>query len=163
MVKEGWSGIDVQLKRRYDLIPNLIHTVKGFMEHERKIFSDIAALRTSAMQATTPEGKSVNENVLAEKLAQLMITVEAYPTLKSDENFLELQREMSEVEDHIQYARRYYNGAVRNFNIGIQTFPSNLFAFFFGFTEYHYFELKSVDERQNFDASFEDEEEEDTI
>lgn len=156
MVKEGWSGIDVQLKRRYDLIPNLISTVKGFIEHERNIFRDIASLRTQAMQASSPNGKSVSENVLAEKLAQLMITIENYPTLQSDKNFLEVQREMVEVEDHIQYARRYYNGAVRNYNIGIESFPSNLFAFLFGFKKHDFFELKSVSERQSIDVSFYD-------
>lgn len=154
MVKEGWSLIDVQLKLRYELIPNLVHTVKAYMEHERHILSEVTALRAKAMETSTPNGKSISENVLSDKLGQLMIAVENYPELKADEHFLKLQHQIFEIEDNLQMARRYYNGAVRNYNISIQSFPANIVAAIFDFRRFDFFELDSIEERKNLEISF---------
>ncbi|MFT4969206.1 MAG: LemA protein [Chitinophagales bacterium] len=154
MVKEGWSLIDVQLKLRYEVIPNLVHTVKAYTEHERSILSEVTALRAKAMETSTPKGKSVSENVLSDKLSQLMIAIENYPELKADEHFLKLQEQIFEIENQIQMARRYYNGTVRNYNIGIQSFPANLVAAVFDFKKFDFFELDSIEERKNLEISF---------
>ncbi len=154
MVKEGWSLIDVQLKLRYEVIPNLVHTVKAYTEHERSILSEVTALRAKAMETSTPKGKSVSENVLSDKLSQLMIAIENYPELKADEHFLKLQDQIFEIENQIQMARRYYNGAVRNYNIGIQSFPANMVAAVFDFKKFNFFELDSIEERKNLEISF---------
>ena len=154
LVNEGWSLIDVQLKLRYELIPNLVHTVKAYMAHERNILSEVTALRAKAMEASTPSGKSISENVLSDKLGQLMIAVENYPELKADEHFLKLQNQIFEIEDNLQMARRYYNGAVRNYNISIQSFPANIVAAIFDFKKFDFFELDSIEERKNLEISF---------
>lgn len=155
MVTEAWSLIDVQLKLRYDMIPNLVNTVKAYTDHEKQILTEVTALRAKAMEITSPQGKSVSESILTDKLAQLMITIENYPELKANEHFLKLQTQIYDVENHLQMARRYYNGAVRNFNIAIESFPANLIAAIFGFKRKDFFELESIDERKNLEISFE--------
>ncbi|MCB0510370.1 MAG: LemA family protein [Chitinophagales bacterium] len=157
LVKEAWSLIDVQLKLRYELIPNLVNTVKAYTTHEQNILRDISALRAKAMESSTPNGKSLSEGVLSDKLAQLMITIENYPELKADQHFLKLQEQLYTVENQIQMARRYYNGAVRNNNIAVQSFPANLLAAVFNFKNYDFFELDSLEERKSLELSFQDE------
>ena len=140
LVREGFSGIDVQLKRRSDLIPNLVETVKAYAAHERGLFEEIAAKRTSAMNATDIAGKAAAEQALQGSLHRLFAVAEAYPQLKANENFLALQNQIAELEDQLQMARRYYNGTVRDFNIAIQTFPDVLLARLTGFHEEHFFQ-----------------------
>lgn len=156
LVKEAWSLIDVQLKMRYEVIPNLVNTVKAYTTHEQQILRDVTALRAKAMEKQVPNEKAVSENVLTEKLAQLMISVENYPELKADEHFLKLQEQIYSIEDKIQIARRYYNGAVRNYNIAIESFPSNIVAALINFKKYDFFELDSIEERKNLEISFEE-------
>ena len=140
LVREGFSGIDVQLRRRSDLIPNLVEIVQGYAAHERGLFEDIAAKRTSAMNATDIAGKAAAEQQLQGSLHRLFAVAEAYPQLKANENFLALQNQIAELEDQLQMARRYYNGTVRDFNIAIQTFPDVLLARLTGFHEEHFFQ-----------------------
>lgn len=142
LVAEGWSGIDVQLKRRTDLIPNLLESVKGYMKHERELLSEVTRLRSESMQIKDVNAKSQVENALSRSLANLFAVAENYPDLKANQNFLDLQRQLAEVEDHIQMSRRYYNGTVRNFNILIESFPSNLVARQFNFTQAEFFEIE---------------------
>ncbi len=136
--QEAWSDIDVQLKRRYDLIPNLIETVKGYAAHEKTVFEDVTKARSQAMQATGT-AKAGAENQLSQTLKSLFAVAENYPQLKANENFLSLQNELTDTEDKIQAARRFYNGMVRDLNIKIQTFPTNMFANAFGFTKMEFF------------------------
>ena len=139
--KEAWADIDVQLKRRYDLIPNLVNTVKGYATHESEAFEKVTKARAEAMQAKTPEEKGQAENMLAGTLKSLFAISEAYPELKANQNFLALQTELSDTENKIQSARRFYNGNVRDLNTGLESFPGNLIASMFGFTKKEYFEL----------------------
>lgn len=139
-VKEAWSDIDVQLKRRYDLIPNLIETVKGYASHERELFEKVTQARTQAMGAQSMEEKGKAENILSGTLKTLFAVSENYPQLRANENFLELQRELSDTENKIQAARRFYNGNVRDLNIKIETFPSNIIAGMFKFEKKEFFE-----------------------
>jgi LemA protein len=148
LVLEGWSGIDVQLKRRYDLIPNLVETVKGYAGHEKEVLSRVVELRNSAAQAQTASEKAPIENMLTQTLRQLFALAEAYPDLKANQNFLDLQGQLSEIEEQIQFSRRYYNGAARDMNIVVQSFPSNLIARSFSFTEADYFEIELATERE---------------
>jgi LemA protein len=141
VVREGWSGIDVQLRRRTDLVPNLVETVKGYAAHERGLFEDLARNRAQSIAADNVSGQATAENALQGSLARLFAVAEAYPDLKANKNFLDLQQQLAETEDQLQMARRYYNGAVRNFNIGIQQFPGVLLARPFGFREQPFFEL----------------------
>ena len=141
LVREGWSGIDVQLRRRSDLVPNLVEVVKSYAAHERALFQDIAAKRTSAMQAIDVPGKAVAESELQVSLRRLMALAEAYPALKANQNFLKLQDQLAELEDQLQMARRYYNGAVRDFNTGIQVFPDVAIARVAGFREAPFFQI----------------------
>jgi LemA protein len=141
MVREGWSGIDVQLRRRTDLVPNLVETVKGYAAHERGLFEDVAKNRAQSIAADNVGGQAAAENALQSSLVRLFAVAEAYPDLKANKNFLDLQQQLAEVEDQLQMARRYYNGAVRNLNIGIQSFPAVLLARPFGFREEPFFEL----------------------
>ena len=136
--QEAYSDIDVQLKRRYDLIPNLIETVKGYAAHEKTVFEDVTNARTAAMQATGP-AKAGAENQLSGTLKSLFAVAENYPDLKANQNFLALQNELTDTEDKIQAARRFYNGMVRDLNIKIQVFPTNMFASMFGFTKMDFF------------------------
>ncbi|MFZ2187234.1 MAG: LemA family protein [Candidatus Moraniibacteriota bacterium] len=140
-VSEAWSDIDVQLKRRYDLIPNLINTVKGYAAHESGLFEKVTAARTAAMQAGTPESKAEAENMLSGTLKSLFAVAEAYPDLKANQNFLELQRELSDTENKIQAARRFYNGNVLELNNKIDMFPSNIIASIFSFAKREFFEV----------------------
>ena len=141
MVREGWSGIDVQLKRRTDLIPNLVETVKAYAAHERGLFEEVTQRRASSIAASDVQGQASAERALSGSLGRLFALAEAYPQLKADQNFLELQKQLAETEDQIQLARRYYNGAVRNLNIAIQSFPPVLIAGPLGFKEEPFFEL----------------------
>jgi LemA protein len=147
LVAEGWSGIDVQLKRRNDLIPNLIETVKGYMGHERGVLEQVTELRTKSQAAQGVADKAQVEGALGAALGKLFAVAENYPDLKASQNFIELQRSLADIEDQIQLARRYYNGAARNFNILIQSFPSNLIASTFQFTTVEYFEIEDAAER----------------
>lgn len=144
MVNEAWSGIDVQLKKRYDLIPALIRTVKGYSEHEKKLQEEIVRLRNEGVKAETVKTQENTESQLSQKLGQLLVIVEAYPELKANENFLKLQKQISEVEDHIQKSRRYYNGSVRDFNILIESFPGNMVANLFKYGKRDFFEIESI-------------------
>ena len=147
MANEGWSGIDVQLKRRADLIPNLVDTVKGYASHERTLFEEIARLRTEAGRIREDDvaARGAAEGKLSAAVGKLMALAEAYPDLKASENFGKLQAELATVEDEIQMSRRYYNGAVRNLNIMVESFPSNLMAQLFGFRLRDYFEIEDGD------------------
>jgi LemA protein len=139
--KEAWADIDVQLKRRYDLIPNLVATVKGYATHESSTFDKETQARSQAMQAGTTAEKAQAENVLTGTLKSLFAISEAYPDLKANQNFLGLQSELSDTENKIQAARRFYNGNVRDLNTGIQMFPGNMIAGIFGFSKMDFFEL----------------------
>ena len=141
VVREGWSGIDVQLRRRTDLVPNLVETVKAYAAHERGLFEDVTKNRASSIAASDVGGQAAAERALSGALGRLMAVAEAYPQLKADKNFLDLQAQLSEVEDNIQMARRYYNGTVRNLNISIQSFPDTVVARPLGFREEPYFDL----------------------
>ena len=141
----SWSDIDVQLKRRHDLIPNLVETVKGYAAHEKGTFENIAKYRSQAMQATTPADKAAAENQLTGALKSLFAVAENYPQLKASEEFTQLQGSLSEVEDTIQNARRYYNAVVRDLNTKLQSFPTNLLAGMFGFQPRQFFEVQAAD------------------
>jgi len=154
MVKEGWSDIDVQLKRRATLIPNLVETVKGYVGHERSLLSEIANLRSRSLQAQGVGQKGEIETALSKSLGSLMAVAEGYPDLKANQNFLELQKELTEIEDQIQTARRYYNGTVRNLNIAVESFPSNIAAKFFIFVQAEFFAIDDANDRQAPHVSF---------
>ncbi|UCF30975.1 MAG: LemA family protein [bacterium] len=154
LVLEGWSGIDVQLKRRHDLIPNLVETVKGYMKHEAGVLSRVVELRNSAGQARSPAEASAIETDLTKMLRQLFALAEAYPDLKANQNFLDLQGKLTEVEEQIQLSRRYYNGTARDMNILVQAFPSNIVAGVFSFKEAEYFEIELESERETPEVSF---------
>lgn len=153
-VKNAWSQIDVQLKRRYDLIPNLIETVKGYMKHEAETFEKITKHRAQAMNANSVSEKGKAEGLLSSSLGQLKIAVENYPDLKANTNFLSLQEELSSTENKISFARQNYNDQVLFFNNKIQVFPSNIIAGMFGFHLGEYFELENPEERNAPKVSF---------
>jgi len=138
---EGWSGIDVQLKRRYDLIPNLVETVKGYSIHEKETLENVTKFRNMSMGAQSFDQKIKAEAGLTQALKSLFAVVENYPELKANQNFLSLQKDLGEIERELQLARRYYNGATRNFNIAVDSFPSNMVARFSSFTKKPYFEI----------------------
>jgi len=140
--QEAWADIDVQLKRRYDLIPNLVSTVKGYAAHESGTFEKITEARSKAMQAGTPAEKGEAENVLSGTLKSLFAISEAYPELKANTNFLQLQAELSDTENKIQAARRFYNGNVRDLNTSISMFPGNIIAGMFKFVAMDFFQLE---------------------
>ncbi len=148
MVAEGWSGIDVQLKRRSDLIPNLIETVKGYMGHEKGVLEDVTAMRAKAMNAGALPERAQAEGMLSAALSKMFALAENYPDLKASANFIELQKSLSDIEDQLQLARRYYNGTARNFNIMIESFPSNIIAHSFNFSKASYFEVENAAERE---------------
>ena len=156
MSEEGWSGIDVQLKRRADLIPNLVDTVKGYAGHERELLERVTELR--AQVGKVPQGDVAErgklEGLLSGAIGRLLAVVENYPELKANENFLELQETLGEVESEIQMSRRYYNGAVRNLNVMVESFPSNLIAGQFGFEKRDYFEIDDDADRAVPEVSF---------
>lgn len=151
--EEAWSDIDVQLKRRYDLIPNLVETVKGYAKHEKEAFENVTKARSAAMGAQTVEEHAEAENMLSGTLKSLFAVAEAYPELKANTNFLELQRELSDTENKIQAARRFYNSTIMALNTKIETFPSNLIAKRFGFEKAEYFEIEET-EREPVAVSF---------
>jgi LemA protein len=141
MLREGWSGIDVQLRRRADLVPNLIETVKGYAAHEHALFEDLAAKRAGSIAADNLVSQAAAEQAMQGALGRLFAVAESYPELKADANFRQLQSELSEIEDQLQLARRYYNGMAREMNTRVRSFPGNLVAAQFGFTDVSYFEL----------------------
>jgi len=143
--QEAWSDISVQLKRRYDLIPNLINTVKGYASHESQTFEKVTEARTKAMGAQSVEDTAQAENMLTGALKSVFALSEAYPDLKANENFLELQRELSDTENKIQASRRFYNTNVRDLNIGIESFPGNIIAGMFKFKKETFFELDEAE------------------
>ncbi|MBI1401307.1 LemA family protein [Hyphomonas sp.] len=146
MARNGWSDIDVQLKRRATLIPQLVSTVQGYAAHERQLFADVAEKRAQAMAAgDDPASRAQAESALSQPVARMMALAEDYPELKASGNFADLQKELSDTETKIEMARRFYNGAVRELNTAVQTFPANLFAGLFGFRERAYFEIEIAD------------------
>ncbi len=151
--QEAWSDIDVQLKRRYDLIPNLVESVKGYMAHEAGVFEKVTQARSQAMQATGA-AKAGAENQLSGALKSLFAVAENYPQLKANENFLDLQSQLTDTEDKIQAARRFYNGMVRDLNTKIQVFPTNMFANAFGFTKMDFFGDLTEAEKQPVQVKF---------
>lgn len=153
-VSEAWSDIDVQLKRRYDLIPNLMETVKGYMKHEEGVLTKVTEARNMAMSATGTEAKGKAENALSETLKSLFAVAENYPDLKASQNFLQLQDEISDTENKIQASRRFYNGNVRDFNTKIQVFPNNMIANTLGFKAFEFFEIENEKERENVQVKF---------
>ena len=147
MVQEAWSSIDVMLKKRHDLIPNLIETVKGYATHERETFDSVTRARAAAMSANSIEEKQAAEKNLSQAMMNLNAVAEQYPDLKANTNFLQLQGELSALEGDIEKSRRYYNGTVRENNILVETFPSNIIAGMFKFEKATFFELENVTER----------------
>jgi LemA protein len=150
----AWSDIDVQLKRRHDLIPNVVETVKGYAAHEKGTFENIARFRSQAMQATTPADKAAAENQLTGALKSLFAVAENYPELKASEEFTQLQGSLSQMEDSIQNARRYYNAVVRDLNTKIQSFPTNIIAGMFNFTARQFFEISEPTDREPVQVKF---------
>lgn len=140
--KEAWADIDVQLKRRYDLIPNLVETVKGYAAHEKSVFEEVTKARSQAMQADGAEEQGKAENMLSGALKSLFAVSEAYPDLKANENFLNLQNELTDTENKIQAARRFYNSVVRDLNTALEVFPTNMIAGMFNFAKREFFELE---------------------
>ncbi len=154
-VRESWSGIDTELKRRYDLIPNLVEAVKGYAAHERTVLDSVVAARNRAVASTgSPGSQAKDENVLVGTLRQLFAVAESYPNLKASENFLALQAELANTEDRIQAARRFYNANVRDLNTRVAVFPSNLIAGAFGFQPAEFFEVEDSGIRQPVKAGF---------
>lgn len=151
---EAWSDIDVQLKRRYDLIPNLVETVKGYATHERELFEKVTQARTRAMEAKNPKEQGEAENMLSGTLKTLFAVAENYPDLKANQNFAKLQDELSDTENKIQASRRFYNGNVRDFNTKLQVFPTNLVAGMLGFKAREFFEIEEAAERKNVEVKF---------
>ena len=151
---EAWSDIDVQLKRRYDLIPNLMETVKGYMKHEEGVLTKVTQARTQAMNAQGVDAKGKAENMLSETLKSLFAVAESYPDLKASQNFLQLQDEISDTENKIQASRRFYNGQVRDFNTKTQVFPNNLIANMLGFKDFEFFAIEDEKEKENVKVKF---------
>ena len=147
MVEEGWSGIDVQLKRRANLIPNLVESVKGYMSHEKKLLTEITELRTRSLEATEVGQQSAIEDQLTRVISRIFAVAENYPDLKASQNFIDLQQQLSGIEDQIQMARRYYNGTVRNLNIKVDQFPGNIVAARFNFSKAEFFEIEEPGDR----------------
>lgn len=153
-VAESWSDIDVQLKRRHSLIPNVVETVKGYASHERTTFDSVTQARAQAISATTPQAQAQAENALTASLRSLFAVAENYPELKANQNFLELQRELADTENKIQASRRFYNGTVRDYNTAIQTVPTNIVASLFNFKARDFFELDNEAERATPEVHF---------
>ncbi len=153
-VLEGWSSIDVQLKRRHNLIPNLVDTVKGYTQHEERVLSKVTELRTRAEESDTTKERASQESALSKMLGSVFALAEAYPELKANDNFLNLQENLNDIEEQIQFARRYYNGTVRDMNVLVASFPSNLIARSLGFAEAEYFEIDLSTQRDVPEVSF---------
>lgn len=156
-VDEGWADIDTQLKRRYDLIPNMVETVKGYAKHEKGTLENVIKARNMAMSASSPEDKAQAENMLAGTLKSLFALAENYPDLKANQSFLDLQATLKEIEEHIQLSRRYYNATVRDFNTKIEIFPNNMLAGMLGFSKRQFFEITREEERETVKVSFDEE------
>jgi len=152
--ESAWSDIDVQLKRRHDLIPNLVETVKGYAAHEKSVFEDVAKYRSMAMSATTPEQRGQAEGMLTQALRGLFAVAENYPQLQASQEFTQLQGSLNEVENSIQNARRYYNAVVRDLNTRIQSFPTNILAGMFGFQQKQFFQVDAPADRENVAVKF---------
>jgi LemA protein len=148
ILNEAWSGIDVQLKRRHDLIPNIIETVKGYVKHERKVLEEITNLRSRLASPGTVQEKGQVENSFSQALKSIFALAEAYPDLKANQNFIELQHTLADAEEQIQLARRYYNGAARDYNTMVESFPGNIMARMFGFSKAEFFEIELATERE---------------
>lgn len=147
--RESWAGIDTELKRRYDLIPNLVETVKGYAAHEKEVLQSVTEARSRAVASTgSPKSQAADENILIGALMRLLAVVENYPDLKASGNFMELQRELANTENRIQAARRFYNANVRDMNTRIEVFPSNLIASLFSFAAWEFFEIADATERE---------------
>jgi LemA protein len=156
-VDEAWSDIDVQLKRRYDLIPNLVETVKGYAAHEKETLERVVNARNAAMQAQSrgsAQAQAEAENALSSTLKSIFALAENYPNLKANENFLELQKELTDTEDKIQASRRFYNGNVRDFNTKLEVFPTNIMAGMLGFKRRDFFEIADAKEREAVQVKF---------
>lgn len=153
-VKEAWSDIDVQLKRRYDLIPNLVETVRGYMKHEEGTLTKVTQARNMAMNAQGARDKAKAENMLSDTLKSLFAVSENYPDLKASQNFLKLQDEIADTENKIQASRRFYNGQVRDFNTKIEVFPTNLIAGMLSFKAYDFFEIEDQAQKENVQVKF---------
>ena len=153
-VDEAWSGIDVQLKRRHDLVPNLVETVKGYATHEQKVFEQTAQARAEAMKAGTVEATQEAEAKLSGALTDLRAVAEQYPDLRATENFQQLQRDLNEIEDEIQASRRIYNSNVQSYNTKIQVFPNSIVAGMGGFTQREFFEITDASERDAVSVKF---------
>lgn len=146
--EESWRDVDTQLKRRWDLIPNVMETVKGYATHEREVFERVTQARAQGQAATTPKEQQAADAQLRSAMLNLFAVAEAYPQLKANENFLQLQASLSEIEDAIQKSRRYYNAVVRDFNTAIEVFPGNLIAGLFGFKPREFFALEDEAQRE---------------
>jgi LemA protein len=156
-VRESWAGIDTELKRRYDLVPNLVETVKGYAAHEKQVLISVTEARARARASTgSPEDQARDEKALVASMRQLLAVAESYPDLKASEHYLALQKELANTEDRIQSARRFYNGNVRDMNTRVEVFPSNLIASMFHFHTEEYFEVESSVIRQVVDVNFTD-------
>lgn len=153
-VDESWSGIDVQLKRRHDLVPNLVETVRGYATHEQKTFENVTKARSAAMQAEGPAQASAAEGMLTQALGGLRVVAEQYPELRATENFQQLSRNLSELEDEIQASRRIYNSNVQSYNTKIQIFPNSVVASSGGFSAREFFEIENAAEREPVAVSF---------
>jgi LemA protein len=153
-VDESWSGIDVQLKRRHDLIPNLVETVKGYATHEKEVFENVSAARSAAISAQGPAAQAQAETALTGALGRLFAVAEAYPQLRAAESFTQLQQELANTEDQIAASRRIYNGNVQSYNTKIQVFPNSLLAGPFGFTRREFFEIEDPADREPVKVSF---------
>ena len=148
ILNEAWSGIDVQLKRRHDLIPNIVETVKGYARHEKSVLEEITNLRSRLSGPATMKEKGEMENSFSQALKSIFALAEAYPDLKANQNFQELQRTLTDTEEQIQLSRRYYNGAARDYNTMVESFPNNLLANMFGFNKADFFEIELATERE---------------
>lgn len=154
LMQEAWSGVDVQLKKRYDLIPNLVETVKGYATHEKETFENVTKARNLARDADTPAKTIEAEKALRQSMISLFAVAEAYPELKANENFLNLQAELSDIEGDIEKSRRYYNGTVRDMNTKVESFPSNVIANTFGFKKGAFFEIEEAAQKEAPKVSF---------
>lgn len=144
-IQEAWSQIDVQLKRRTDLIPNLLETVKGYAKHEKDLFENVTKARSALMTAHSPKESAQANNMMTEALGKLFAVAENYPQLKANENFMQLQKELSDTEDKVAYSRQYYNSSITDYNVMIQHFPSNLVARIFSFKEEEFFNITEAE------------------
>jgi LemA protein len=154
VVAESWSGIETQLKRRADLIPNLVETVKGYATHERTTFDELARLRSASQSGQNLAERAQTETAISAAIGRIMAVAESYPQLRASENFQSLQKELADIEDQIQMARRYYNASVRDLNVSVEQFPSNVIAGSFGFKKADFFQIENAADRQVPKVSF---------